>query len=68
MHFINFITFLFSGSFALLVLNSGISESEKLIDLWKKATFKLLVDGGATRWQQVFTFKYFSLVIFCNGS
>ena len=35
--------------FALLVLNTEIGDTAKARELWEKAHFRLLVDGGANR-------------------
>ena len=36
--------------YALVILNSDISNQDRVINLWNKASFRVLVDGGANNW------------------
>jgi hypothetical protein len=49
----------FFSRFGLIVLNSPISQGDKVLQLWNKAKFRVLVDGGANRWNQVSINHYF---------
>ena len=37
-------------NYVLVILNSDISNQDRLIKLWNRASFRVLVDGGANNW------------------
>lgn len=39
--------------FALLILNQKILQPDRAVELWKNATIRVLVDGGANQWQEI---------------
>ena len=39
--------------YALVILNSDISNQDRLIKLWNRASFRVLVDGGANHWYRL---------------
>ena len=36
--------------YAFVILNSGISNKERVLKLWSRASYRVLVDGAANRW------------------